>query len=168
MTNKKNYATLKRLDIDTEVRQDMAATGNTGRKQGNRSGSNNRSNNKSNGRSNTRSRQTTNSRKAVQEDTISSKLLQEILLIMVFALCVFLFLCNFGLMGSVGGFLKNLQFGIFGLPAYIAPILIFVATVFYISNEGSPAAVRKLIAGIFLYLLAAMLCELLAGRLPGM
>ncbi len=167
MTNKKNYATLKRLDIDTEVRQDMAATGNTGRKQGNRSGSNNRSNNKSNGRSNTRSRQTTN-RKAVQEDTISSKLLQEILLIMVFALCVFLFLCNFGLMGSVGGFLKNLQFGIFGLPAYIAPILIFVATVFYISNEGSPAAVRKLIAGIFLYLLAAMLCELLAGRLPGM
>lgn len=142
----------------------MASSGNTGRKQGNRSGSNNRGNS----RTNSRSRQTSNSRRAVQEDTLNSKLLQEVLLIAVFALCVFLFLCNFGLMGSVGAFFKNLQFGLFGLTAYIAPILIFVAVVFYISNEGNPVAVRKLISGIFLYLLIAMLCELFAGRLPGM
>ena len=138
----------------------MAATGNTGKKQGNRPGSNNK-----NG---SRGRQTSGSRKTVREDSFSSKLMQEILLIVVFALCAFLFLCNFGIMGSVGGIFKNLQFGIFGLPAYLVPILIFVAVVFYIGNEGSFAAVRKLIAGIFLYLLVAMLCELFAGRLTEM
>ena len=138
----------------------MASTGNTGRKQGNRSGSGSRNNN--------RSRQTANTRRTVKEDTISSKLLQEVLLIAVFALCVFLFLCNFGIMGSVGGFFRNLQFGIFGLPAYIAPVLIFIGTVFHISNRGSKAAVRKLISGVFLYLLTAMLCELFAGRLQEM
>lgn len=142
----------------------MASTGGTGRKQGNRSGSNNRGNS----RTNSRGRQAANGRKAAKEETLSSKLQQEVLLIGVFALCVFLFLCNFGIMGSVGGFIKNVQFGIFGLPAYIAPILIFVAVVFYISNEGSPAAVRKLISGVFLYLLVAMLCELFAGRLSEM
>lgn len=142
----------------------MASTGNTGRKQGNRSGSGNRNSS----RNNSRSRQTANTRKTVQEDTISSKLLQEILLIAVFAVCVFLFLCNFGIMGSVGGFFRNLQFGLFGLPAYVVPILIFIAVVFYISNEGSKTAVRKLISGIILYFLTAMLCELFAGRLPEM
>lgn len=141
----------------------MAATGNTGRKQGNRSGSNNRS-----GKNNSRSRQTANTRRTAKEDSISSKLLQEILLIGVFAVGVFLFLCNFNIMGSVGTFFRNLQFGLFGLPAYIVPILIFIAVVFYISNEGSPAAVRKLISGITLYFLTAMLCELFAGRLAEM
>ena len=138
----------------------MASTGNTGRKQGNRSGSGNRSN--------SRGRQTANTKKTMKEDSISSKLLREITLIAAFALCVFLFLCNFGIMGSVGGFFKNMQFGIFGLPAYVAQILIFAAVVFHISNRGNPAALRKLISGICLYLLIAMLCELFAGRLQEM
>ena len=146
----------------------MAASGNTGRKQGNRSGSNNRNSAKSNTKNNGRSRQAAAARRPAKEETISSNLLREVLLIAVFALCVFLFLCNFGMMGSVGGFFKNLQFGIFGLPAYIAPILIFIAVVFYISNEGSMAAIRKLVSGVFLYLLIGMLCELFAGRLPEM
>ena len=96
------------------------------------------------------------------------KLLQEVSLIGVFALCVFLFLCNFGIMGSFGDILKNVQFGLLGLPAYIAPILIFVAVVFYMGNQGSPAAIRKLVAGTLLYILLSMLCELFAGRLSEM
>lgn len=144
----------------------MAANGSTAQKQRNRSGSGNRSRN--NTGSNNRGRQAASGRRRAQEDEFNSKLLQEVALIAVFALCVFLFLCNFGIMGSVGEFFKNLQFGIFGLTAYIAPFLLFIAVVFYISNEGSHAAVRKLISGIFLYFLVGMLCELFAGRLAEM
>ncbi len=138
----------------------MAASGNTRKKQGSRSGS---SNNR-----NSRSRQTTNKKRSAQEDMFGGKLLQEVSLIGVFALCVFLFLCNFGIMGSFGDILKNVQFGLLGLPAYIAPILIFVAVVFYMGNQGSPAAIRKLVAGTLLYILLSMLCELFAGRLSEM
>lgn len=138
----------------------MAASGNT-KRQGNRSGSNNRN-------SNSRNRQTAGRKGTAKEEAFSDKLLQEILLIAAFALCVFLFLCNFGITGSVGVFLRNVQFGIFGLPAYIAPFLIFAAVLFYISNEGSKTAIRKLVSGIVLFILLAMLCELFAGRLPEM
>ena len=146
----------------------MASGGSTGRKTGNRSGSEHRDNRKKKNTGSTGGRQTKEKKRVMREDTFSAKLVQEILLIVLFALCIFLFLCNFGVMGSVGGFFKNLQFGLFGLPAYIAPILIFVAAVFYIGNEGSFAAVRKLISGILLYILVAMLCELFAGRLAEM
>ena len=128
----------------------MAASGNRGKRQGSRSGS-------SNNRSNSRGRQTANKRKPAKEEALNSKLTQEIGLIVLFAFCVFLFLCNFGIMGSVGGFLKSVQFGIFGLTAYIAPILIFVAVLFYISNQGSFAAIRKLVSGVLLYVLISML-----------
>ena len=139
----------------------MAASGNRGKRQGSRSGS-------SNNRSNSRGRQTANKRKPAKEEALNSRLTQEIGLIVLFAFCVFLFLCNFGIMGSVGGFLKSVQFGIFGLTAYIAPILIFVAVLFYISNQGSFAAIRKLVSGVLLYVLISMLCELFAGRLAEM
>lgn len=137
----------------------MAASGSTGRKQGSRSGSSNKKGS---------SRQTANRKRTAQEEAFSGKLLQEVILIAAFALCVFLFLCNFGIMGAFGGILSNVQFGLFGLSAYIAPLLIFVAVIFYISNQGSGAAVRKLVSGVVLYILLAMLCELFAGRLSGM
>lgn len=137
----------------------MAASGSTGRKQGSRSGS---SGKKGSGR------QTANRKRTAQEETFSGKLLQEVILIAAFALCVFLFLCNFGIMGAFGGILSNVQFGLFGLSAYIAPLLIFVAVIFYISNQGSGAAIRKLVSGVVLYILLSMLCELFAGRLSEM
>ena len=137
----------------------MAASGSTGRKQGSRSSS---SGKRGGGR------QTTNRKRTTQKETLGGKLLQEVLLIAVFALCVFLFLCNFGIMGAFGDILSNVQFGIFGLLAYVAPLLIFVAVIFYIGNQGSGAAIRKLVSGSVLYILLSMLCELFAGRLSEM
>lgn len=97
---------------------------------------------------------------------MDNKLQQEISLIVVFAVCIFLFLCNFGIIGSFGDFLSNIQFGLFGLPAYITPVLFFFALAFGMTNRGSGAAKRKLISGIILYILITMVCELIAGRLP--
>ncbi len=104
----------------------------------------------------------------VPEETLDNKLLQEIFLLVALALCVFLFLCNFGIMGSFGDILSNVQFGLFGLLSYIAPLLFFFALAFSMINRGSGTAKRKLAAGITLFVLVSMLCELVSGRLKDM
>ena len=84
----------------------------------------------------------------------------EILLIVFLALAIILFLCNFGVVGKAGDLVSDVMFGIFGLLAYIAPAIIFLAIAFGMINMGSTIAVRKLIAGGILFLLIGMACEL--------
>ncbi len=86
----------------------------------------------------------------------------EILLIAFLALAIILFLCNFGIVGSIGDAVSSVMFGIFGLMAYVAPIFLFLAVAFGMSNTGNSIAVRKLIAGLVLFLLISMVCELFA------
>ena len=92
----------------------------------------------------------------------------EVGLIVLFAFMVFLFLCNFGLVGPMGVFFKNIMFGLFGFAAYIMPVLLFVGTFFGWVNKGHLAARRKIIAGVILFLLLGAVGELAAGRLKGM
>ena len=103
--------------------------------------------------------------------TTSSKdmeLWYEVMLIVLFAFMIFLFLCNFGLVGPIGVFFKNIMFGLFGLAAYILPVLMFVGIFFCWVNKGHPAAKRKMIAGTVLFLLLGAVGELAAGRLVHM
>ena len=93
----------------------------------------------------------------VQENNVSN----EIVLICVFALTVLLFLCNFGVIGVIGDSVSKVMFGIFGLTAYVVPILAFVAIAFGISNQGNVAAIMKLIAGIILFFLIGMVAALI-------
>ena len=82
------------------------------------------------------------------------------------ALCVamlFLFFCNFGIIGPVGNGIRDIMFGIFGFLAYVTPILLFLAISFWFANEGNPTAARKLIAGVVLYLMGGVICELIGG-----
>ena len=89
----------------------------------------------------------------------------EILLIVFLALAIILFLCNFGIVGEVGNAVSNFLFGIFGLPAYIAPVIFFFAVAFGMSNAGNFIATRKLIAGGVLFLIVGMVCELVSNDL---
>ena len=54
----------------------------------------------------------------------------EIFLIILFAVAAFLFVCNFGIAGVVGNTLSNVMFGIFGLTAYVMPLVIFLMIAF--------------------------------------
>ncbi len=56
------------------------------------------------------------------------------------------------------------MFGIFGLMAYVMPLAFFVMIAFGMVNSGNSIATRKLAAGIFLVLLAGMLCDLFTGE----
>lgn len=89
-------------------------------------------------------------------------IVNEIILIGVFALTILLFLCNFGVIGVVGDKISRVMFGIFGLTAYALPVLAFVAIAFGISNQGSRAALMKLTAGIVLFLLIGVVCALIS------
>ena len=92
----------------------------------------------------------------------------EILLIAVFAFCVLLFLCNFGVIGPVGNAVSSVMFGIFGMVAYAVPVLVFVGLAFGISNRGNFFASLKIAAGILLVLLLGVALELIGGRAASM
>lgn len=102
-----------------------------------------------------------------QAEPMDSAIRNEILLIGLLALAVILFLCNFGVVGKIGNLVSDIMFGIFGLLAYIAPIIIFLAVAFGLSNTGNNIATRKLVAGAVLFLLISMICELFGTDLAG-
>ncbi len=108
-------------------------------------------------------------RKAAERQAEQDReLFHEIGLIVLFVAMVLLFLCNFGIVGPVGNGIRSILFGVFGFVAYVTPVLIFVAAAFWFANEGSPTALRKLIAGIVLFFMAGVICELLAGPVTSM
>lgn len=92
-----------------------------------------------------------------------SAIFHEVVLILLFAAAVILFLCNFGVIGTVGDAISGFLFGMFGYLAYVAALVLFFAVAFWSANAGSPAAVRKLIAGVLLFLTAGALCEMVSG-----
>ena len=102
-------------------------------------------------------------RSRVQSEPMDAAIRSEIVLIALFAVAVFLFLCNFGIIGVVGDAISDVMFGIFGLPAYIVPIVFFLMIAFGWANSGNVIATRKLIAGGVLFLVIGILCELFTG-----
>ncbi len=87
----------------------------------------------------------------------------EIGLIVLFAVAIFLFVCNFGVAGVVGNTISNVMFGIFGLTAYVMPLALFLMIAFGMVNSGNLIAIRKLVAGTFLVLMIGVVCELFTG-----
>ena len=87
----------------------------------------------------------------------------EILLLVLLAIAIFLFLCNFGVGGVVGKTLSGVMFGIFGLTAYIMPLAMFVMIAFGMVNSGNVIAARKLVAGVMLFLMTGILLDLFTG-----
>ena len=104
---------------------------------------------------------TSKNKKNQMQDSIAIK--NEIVLICILAIAVFLFLCNFGLVGSAGDFISSVLFGVFGILAYIVPIAIFVFVAFGLSNLGNYVATIKIAAGSVLFLLIGMIAELIWG-----
>ncbi|MBO5167091.1 MAG: DNA translocase FtsK [Lachnospiraceae bacterium] len=102
----------------------------------------------------------TNSRQYSEQE---SALFHEVGLILLFAVAVILFLCNFGVIGTVGDAISGVLFGLFGYLAYIVAIVAFLAAAFWSANAGSPAAVRKLVAGVVLFLMAGVVMEMFTG-----
>ena len=113
-----------------------------------------------------KSRKTTNSKNTTRRKQTAidyrkeSEMFHEIGLIVFFIAMVILFLCNFGLIGKVGNGIRDIMFGIFGLIAYVIPILLFLGVSFWYANFGNPHAIRKLVSAVFLLLMLGVLCDM--------
>ena len=120
-------------------------------------------------KSNSTKRKTTGKNTQARQRTDEERFISnEVLLILTFAMGVLLFLCNFGIIGPVGNTVSTVMFGIFGLTAYAAPILIFIAMAFGISNQGNTIAILKLAAAIILFFIVGIILELGSGLLSDM
>ncbi len=97
-----------------------------------------------------------------------SEMLHEIGLIVLFVLMVILFLCNFGIIGPIGDSVSGVLFGVFGLMAYIVPVVLFVGVTFWYANTGNRHAVRRLISGMVLFLMLGVLCDLFVNNASAM
>ena len=117
-------------------------------------------------------RKSSSSKSSRQQERVyteqETELFHEISLILFFAVAVVLFLCNFRILGPVGNGISSILFGLFGLPAYAFSILLFLAIAFFSANGGSPAAVRKIVAGAILFCMAGVICELFGDYIYGL
>lgn len=108
-----------------------------------------------------------------QKDQSNIKIAQEMLFLFFLAFSILLFLCNFkitnelgektSIIGGFGNVLSNVMCGIFGIMAYIAPLLLFVGILFYISNKGKNTAMFKLGAGTVLFFVCTIVAALISG-----
>lgn len=88
---------------------------------------------------------------------------QEVILWVMLAVSIVLFVSNFGIGGKIGNLLSSVLFGVCGLLAYIFPILLFVGTVFVLSNGKNRVAVIKVIAAILFVCFLCLFLELVSG-----
>lgn len=86
-----------------------------------------------------------------QENTFA----REVVLWIVIAISILLFISNFGVGGAVGNTVSRFFFGLFGLIAYVFPVVLLTGTFFAVSNKGNRIAAVKIIAAC---LFVAFLC----------
>ena len=129
--------------------------------------------NKNRSSHNTKSKKTSSKKTAQnQKKTVDyrkeTEMLHEIGLIVFLILMIILFLSNFGIIGPVGNAVSSVLFGLFGLTAYIVPIVFFIGASFWYANSGNVHALRKLISGIFLFLMLGVISDLISNNATNM
>jgi S-DNA-T family DNA segregation ATPase FtsK/SpoIIIE len=91
------------------------------------------------------------------------ELMRSVLLVMELAVLIFLFLCNFNLMGSFGSLISGFLFGVFGSMAYVFPLALGALLVIKRFFRGDRRMNRKLWASFGIFLLLEMTCDLISG-----
>lgn len=86
-----------------------------------------------------------NSRSTQQKNNAYNEMKNEVILLITLVISVLLLLSHFGLGGKVGDVTNGIMFGLFGLVAYLFPVLLFFGTAFFLANRGSRALTGKMI-----------------------
>ena len=90
----------------------------------------------------------------------------EVIVLGSFALAVLLFLSNFHLCGFAGDFLRGIQIGLFGLPGYVAPLVLFIGTCFYQANRENRIVLQKTVATAAAFFLLCGFSQMMFGQQP--
>ena len=141
-----------------EQEEIFMATGSTNKSTG--SGTRTKATSKSGTQTRTRANSTPVRRK---KTAVNDQMMDDIIMIVSGAICIFLFLCNFGIVGSFGNAISSFMFGIFGLFAYVAPLFIGGSVVFYNIKRGDYVAIRKFWSVVSLCLALMVIFELFSA-----
>lgn len=106
--------------------------------------------NSRNTKSNTKKK--TGAAKSRQRTPEETGIITEIYIWVALAAAILLFLSNFGICGIVGNGISYFMFGIFGVMAYIFPVILFLATAFLASNLGKTGVASRVTASGILFL----------------
>ena len=98
-----------------------------------------------------------------KQDSFSTEVKDEVILLLGIAVTILLFLSNFHLIGKAGDAVSAVMFGVFGILAYITPPILFLGILFLILNLGNRVATIKLLAGTFLFLDLEVVAALIGG-----
>jgi len=117
----------------------------TSRSAGTRSGSGSRSTGARTAKSTGRSSGRSTSGQKNSRNTANNEMKNEVILLITLVVSVLLLLIHFHLGGKVGEVINGIMFGLFGLLAYLFPVLLFFGTAFFLANRGSRALTGKMI-----------------------
>jgi S-DNA-T family DNA segregation ATPase FtsK/SpoIIIE len=87
---------------------------------------------------------------------------EEIILWIIVAVSLILFISNFGIGGKVGNAISGFLFGLFGLIAYVFPVILLIGSFFAVSNKGNFSATVKIVSAVLLAVFLCLFCSLLA------
>lgn len=116
---------------------------------------------------NTKKKKTTKSTNSTKNKSMPVKdnsILREAIVLIVIAFAIILFITNFGVGGVVGKAISSFFFGLFGLFAYVFPIVLVIVVLLAVSNRHNSVVRIKLItAGIVTFFLCALI-QLISGN----
>ena len=103
-----------------------------------------------------------NPKKNIKKDEPKKKHISgEVLIITGALIGVVLELCNFNLLGTVGGWLKYAQFGLFGCMAYIFPVFVFLA--FFIKGWRRMGGVSQVVFSAVFFVFLSVIAQLITA-----
>lgn len=91
-------------------------------------------------------------------------ILREAIILIVIALSVILFITNFGVGGVVGKAISSFFFGLFGLFAYIFPLVLIGVVLLAVSNRNNSVVRIKLITAGVVTIFVCALIQLISGN----
>ncbi len=142
----------------------MAATKGRKPSASSRSGANRTGSRSGSGRSNSRGRSNSGSRgRQAADERFSNEVRDEVVFWTGLAICALLFLCNFHLIGKAGNAISSVMFGLFGMLAYLFPIVLFFGVLFIVVNLGRRTALIKEICGVSLFLIVDIFLAMIGG-----
>lgn len=114
---------------------------------------------------NTRAKSGTTKRKQDKRTIDKQKrfIRSEIVVIAAAFLGMFLFLCNFNILGVVGEYVSAFEKGLLGNTAYAFPVLLLITVAIYIKERGNFLAKMKLISCIAIIIILSAIMQLLFG-----
>ncbi len=101
-----------------------------------------------------------------QRNTASIEIQNEIILMITLVVAVLLFLSHFNLGGAVGSTINGIMFGLFGIVAYLFPVILFFGMAFFLANRGSRTLTSKMLYAIGMLFMLTAFIQLLTTYLP--